>query len=561
MDRIRELIGRLAELTSEELDELRGLILAEDDRLADEPNSPENVALLNELAEAGEQVVAQTQAREAEAAQAEADAQAARERIAAVRGNADGDGEADEPAENEDEPAAEGAGAEQPEAVAASGSQVARMAAAQGAATPSPEVDPTAGQRRAVLTATGRMRGIDAGTPIEDRDELARCMSETLQRLGGRGSSGDVVVASARWSYPEDRQLGDDVWENTRRVEAVTRPDAIVASGGICTPVDIDFAIPTWATAERPLRDALPAFEATRGGIRFVQPPDISGLAGATTIWTEETDASPGASTKPVLQIQCGTEEQVLVDAIPTRLGFGNMQSRFAPEQVAANTDLALAAAARIAENNILNKIAAACVADVTSATLLGATRDLITIVNQVVAGYRNVHRIPRSQTITAIFPDWLKELIRIDLAREIGHSQNSDWNVLMITDEQIVDLIKAQGVNPIFHIDGQPSSVSGGVAQTFAVQTASGAVKQFPGNLVWYVYPEGQFQFLDGGRLDLGVVRDSTLDATNDYETFVEPFEGVAFRGFTGGAFQMVSTLCANGGTAGTISTSGQCA
>jgi len=27
-----------------------------------------------------------------------------------------------------------------------------------------------------------------------------------------------------------------------------------------------------------------------------------------------------------------------------------------------------------------------------------------------------------------------------------------------------------------------------------------------------------GTFQFLDGGRLDLGVVRDSTLDATNDY-------------------------------------------
>lgn len=27
--------------------------------------------------------------------------------------------------------------------------------------------------------------------------------------------------------------------------------------------------------------------------------------------------------------------------------------------------------------------------------------------------------------------------------------------------------------------------------------------------------------QYLDGGRLDLGVVRDLTLDATNDYETF----------------------------------------
>ncbi len=40
---------------------------------------------------------------------------------------------------------------------------------------------------------------------------------------------------------------------------------------------------------------------------------------------------------------------------------------------------------------------------------------------------------------------------------------------------------------------------------------------------LCWLLYPEGTFQFLDGGRLDLGVCRDSTLDATNDYESFVE--------------------------------------
>ncbi len=70
--------------------------------------------------------------------------------------------------------------------------------------------------------------------------------------------------------------------------------------------------------------------------------------------------------------------------------------------------------------------------------------------------------------------------------------------------------------------------------------------------HLVWFLYVEGTFQFLDGGRLDLGVVRDSLLDATNDYETFVEVFENVAFRGLE--CYQVQSTIKPSGGSAGTV-------
>jgi hypothetical protein len=72
-------------------------------------------------------------------------------------------------------------------------------------------------------------------------------------------------------------------------------------------------------------------------------------------------------------------------------------------------------------------------------------------------------------------------------------------------------------------------------------------------------VFLEGSIQYLDAGRLDLGVVRDSTLDATNDYETFVETFEGIANRGFAGSVLQIVMSLCANGQSAATTST-GSC-
>jgi hypothetical protein len=39
---------------------------------------------------------------------------------------------------------------------------------------------------------------------------------------------------------------------------------------------------------------------------------------------------------------------------------------------------------------------------------------------------------------------------------------------------------------------------------------------------------------------MGIGVVRDSTLDATNDFEIFVEAFEATAFRGLE--AYQVQS-------------------
>jgi len=36
---------------------------------------------------------------------------------------------------------------------------------------------------------------------------------------------------------------------------------------------------------------------------------------------------------------------------------------------------------------------------------------------------------------------------------------------------------------------------------------------------LAWLLFPEGSFQYLDSGVLDLGVIHDGILDATNDYD------------------------------------------
>ena len=63
-----------------------------------------------------------------------------------------------------------------------------------------------------------------------------------------------------------------------------------------------------------------------------------------------------------------------------------------------------------------------------------------------------------------------------------------------------------------------------------------------------WALYIEGTFLHLDAGVLELGVVRDSTLNSTNDYQVFGETFENVARIGPTQSALWFTSTVCPSG-------------
>jgi hypothetical protein len=73
--------------------------------------------------------------------------------------------------------------------------------------------------------------------------------------------------------------------------------------------------------------------------------------------------------------------------------------------------------------------------------------------------------------------------------------------------------------------------------------------MNEFHDTFVWYIFAEGTFLFLDGGSLDLGIIRDSTLVGTNDYKMFVETFEGVAKVGVE--SIKVTSTIAVNGARA----------
>src|SRR5690606_37070581 len=111
------------------------------------------------------------------------------------------------------------------------------------------------------------------------------------------------------------------------------------------------------------------------------------------------------------------------------------------------------------------------------------------------------------------------KNALRADLTKQLPG--DGDEVTFALAESTINRWFDARDIAVTGALDGE-------TGQVFGNQSA-GALLDFPENVIWYLFAEGTFLFLDGGTLDLGLVRDSTLNGTNDYKIFLETFEGVA--------------------------------
>ena len=401
---------------------------------------------------------------------------------------------------------------------------------------------------------------------IESFDKLAAEMADAWNS-GTAGVYGNKVrVARIIGEYSEDRTLTEMDGSSTEdKVAAVVAAgqnpsnwsDAIVASGGWCAPTDVDYGLVQISEASRPVRDSLPAFAATRGGLRVATSPTLADIVtsfdasdpdAAISVWDNATDIDPDGATKGIQTIDCPEFTEYLTEAIVKRLRFGNYGARAFPESVAQFTELAFVAHARVGETRLLDGIKAASTA-VTVGQSFGAARDIAEAVKRAAAAYRSRHRAP-NVILRAMVPRWITTLGDVDLMRGL----QSDAAFVRDGEAIFVAALSGAGVNVTFY-DDTPTT---GGSQIFGSQGA-GALNPFPGTVQWGLYDEGHHLFLDGGVLDLGIVRDSGLNETNDYETFVETFEGLAHRGVE--SLWITSTVCPDGTSSAGIEADGICA
>jgi hypothetical protein len=386
------------------------------------------------------------------------------------------------------------------------------------------------------ITAGADIPGYTAGSSIDNMSGVAEAMAKrihTLRRVNG-GDGEQHIVASVTTKFPEERTLTQDAESNWNKIQSVVGPEALVASGGHQAPFEVKYDIFGLGTAVRPVRDCLPRFQADRGGIRYIVPPVLADYSGAVGIWTAANDSAetPTPAAKLSLTVTAATETTVSTDAVTLQLQFGNLLSRAYPELIARHNELGLIQHAREAEGNILTNIGAASTA-VTSTSVVGLGRDFLVQIGRAAAAYRSRHRLEADAPLRAILPAWLKDAMAADLT--LSAPGDSTLNAYAEIDAYIA----SRGINACYALD-----VAGGTS-AFAAQS-SGGMNEFPDTFIWYLFAEGTFLFVDGGTLDLGIIRDSTLVGTNDYKMFIETFENVAKVGVE--SLKITSTINVNG-------------
>ena len=481
------------------------------------------------------EVVADLTADAAETLEAEGDA-ADDGDDAAAEGDADADaeGEGDGDGDGDGETVAEGT-----ESVVASSAPVLRRppAPTRERAGRQPEDE----QQGATLVAAAGVDAVRPGTELGPED-LARVMIEKARRLGrpsksAHGTEERYLLASAAYRFPEERRLTSDLEANARKIRALRNTEGriLLASGGLCAPVTNLYTIPQFATTARPVRDSLPSFSADRGGVNVPVPTTLASAANAITIITEANDALGGTfATKSCLDQTCLEFVETTVTIISHCREYGNLNARAWPESITFENELTMAEHARTAESFLLDQIKALSI-NVTQADVYSTIYDLIFAIGKAASGIRFRLRTGDNVRLRALLPSWIPDMMVADAAA----TQFDRF----LSKQRVTQILRDAGVEPTFYLD-TPTT---GTTQGFADE-AAGALDDYPDVVQWALYVEGAFIHVDGGSLELGLVRDSTLNSTNDFQFFGETFENVARLAPAQGALWITSTVCPSG-------------
>lgn len=518
-------------------------------------------------------------------ARTEADA-AIEERRAALRAQlSDGD-EPEEPAEEPaaDAPAEEPATEDAPvEEAPATGAPVAEETPAAEpelvgatAAAPAPVRRPaTPGQLRnrrpagAVVETPARRAHNrilrDGNGEFADLSEVGEAMVEARRRFlnANNGVSEQMVLASIEAEYDESRVLHDGQGTaNMGKLSAVRDAlfnraaddlDAVVAAGGLCGPAEPYYGLQQLAVSDRPFAAGLQRFSAPRGQVQFRVPPSFPEFDAAVGIWSETNDTLPGSdgpATKPCLVVDCNGLSDAVIYAVTECLTFGNFMARTDPETVANAVANTAAAFARKAEVKLLDGVKALSTA-VTAGDALGAWRDLVYQMSVAGVGMRSRLRMRPDSVLEVRMPAWSREMVVNDLRRAMPGDGT------LVGAGALFDRALAESNLRVasYYLDS-PTGVN---QQVFGPQNA-GQLVDFPSTVQWHIAVPGSVLMLDNGRLDLGIVRDSILNRTNDFQTFAETFEGLMFVGQAGTSMWVTSTVCPNGAASGLIDPSSFC-
>ncbi len=382
--------------------------------------------------------------------------------------------------------------------------------------------------QRLAVTASIDIPGRAAGGEIVSMSDLGDAFAKKsraipISRTGSTEQGHIVATIKNTFEHTVDNQTS--FAKVGELVKHLTRPDvteSLVAGGGWCAPSEIRYDFFNIACSDG-LID-LPTVGITRGGIQFPVSPSLADAVGSNAfggfavtfsnasvpwLWTEADDEATvtGSPNKPCMRVPCPTFDEERLDCYGICLTAGNLTNDAYPEATQNTLQLLM----RAHERAINARLIALMVAASGAATAIGGTVTdsaaprIYDAVSLAATDYRARYGMCTDDVLEVVLPYWVRDVLRADLAWKAGVDA---WQA--VADAEITSFFTARNVRVQWVSDWQ-------VRGSGQFGNATGLVA-WPTTVNFMIFAAGTFLHGQGMTLDLGVIRDSVLNAENDY-------------------------------------------
>jgi hypothetical protein len=276
---------------------------------------------------------------------------------------------------------------------------------------------------------------------------------------------------------------------------------------------------------------------AARGGVNVPTATYIGDIETAISSISEANDALGGTfATKSCQDLTCPDYTETAVNIFAHCREYGNLNARAWPEKIAHENSITMQALVRTSEGFMLDRIKSFFPNVTQGTTTLGSLIFVVEAIVQARFGIIGRLRMPRTTRFRALLPYWVPDMLALDTI-------NTQFDRFR-SPGSLTDYLRSLGIEPTYYLD-TPST---GTTQLPDASQAAGVQDELPADVQWAIYPEGAVLGVDSGSLELGIVRDSTLNSTNDFQVFGERFRNVALLAPAQAGMWVTTSYCANG-------------
>jgi len=384
------------------------------------------------------------------------------------------------------------------------------------------------------VTASVDIPGRSSGDSLASLESLAdsfnrKARALPVSRFGSTDNGHTVATIKNNFDHTvDDRTSPAQVGTLIKSLINQDAKSALVAGGGWCAPSEIRYDFFNIA-CEDGLID-LPTFGVTRGGIRFPISPSLADAIGSNAfggfavpfsntsvpfLWTEGSDIATvtGSPNKPCIRVPCPSFDEVRLECYGVCLTAGNLTDDAYPEVTQNTIRLLMSAHARAMNARLIALMVALSSVAITTGEFAGggtpatakpAFQQILSGIDLGATDYRARYGMCIDDVLEVIAPYWLRNVIRADLAWRTG------VDLLSVDDTEINAFFTDRNLAVQWVNDWQVrgSGQFGNVTPMTAWPTTADIM----------IYAAGTFLHGNGMSLDLGVIRDSVLNAENDF-------------------------------------------